>query len=183
MRIWYGLRATAFKPNVEGHGDGFRRDHYRACRKRIFIDYQLLDNEQAGSGMQLAKSWSGPRALQPLVEGRGCGRGHPYAHRKGINKSLDLAFAFLPRKKPRPGKLSRPRCVNEVISNKCDLLWSSGNQRGFDLASSCTSHSRVSIREGNSWMHGNTHDYPEIVPYQEWLGCLFFLDFFLRCEM
>ena len=63
--------------------------------------------------------------------------------------------------KPRPGNLFRPRCVNEVIGNKCDLSWPSGHQRGFNLASSCTNHSRGSIPKVNSWMHGNTHDYPE----------------------
>ena len=46
--------------------------------------------------MQLARSCSGLRALQPPVEGRGHCHDHPYALRKGITKSLGLAFAFLP---------------------------------------------------------------------------------------
>jgi hypothetical protein len=91
-----------FATHVEGHGDVFRRNHDRARRKRIFIDYQSLDNGQAGSGMQLVRSWSGLRALQPPVEGRGHDHGHSYARRKGITKSLGLAFAFLPGKKAAP---------------------------------------------------------------------------------
>ena len=93
MRIEYGLQATALQYIVGGHGNCIRRDHDRARRKRIFIDYH---NGRAGSGMQPARSWSGLHALQPPVEGRGNCHDHPYALRRGITKSLGLAFAFLP---------------------------------------------------------------------------------------
>lgn len=124
MRSWYDLEATVWQSKNEGHGHGVRRGHHRARRKSVLVDYQSLDHEQTGLVTQLARSWSGLRALRPPVEGHDHGHGHPHACRlsQGHHQVTGSCPRLFTRKEPRPEEALRPRCANEIFSNKCDLL-------------------------------------------------------------